>query len=201
MAFLDVPFRLTLGNGEPRFYPAHTPIKDRTDPGLCFELAQGQPWRWVGKGGTIEVELIDVLAAAALETLHGAQVLRGPILSVHALAVVTALRGGDVHLAECLERQQAAVLDSIDEWELGGLVEPPVSYRTIKNYKLNAPQRVPPPIQVVGNRQTVWLWGRAQARAWIATRPGLGWRSGLTDDEIQASGRRLPGRRRRPVNG
>lgn len=201
MAFLDVPFRLTVGNGEPRYYPAHTPIKDRTDPGLRFELAQGQPWRWVGKGGTMEVELVDVLAAAALETLHGVQVLRGPILSMHALALVMALRGGDIHLAERLEREQAAVIDSIDEWELGGLVEPPVSYRTIKNYKLNTPQRVPPPIQVVGNRQTVWLWGRTQARAWIAARPGLGWRSGLTDDEIQASGRRLPGRRRRPGNG
>jgi hypothetical protein len=201
MAFLDVPFRLTLGNGEPRFYPAHTPIKDRTNPGLRFELAQGQPWRWVGKGRKMEVELVDVLAAAALETLHGAQVLRGPILSVHAHAVVTGLRAGNVQLAECLERQQAAVLDSIDEWELGGLLEPPVSYRTIKNYKLNPPQRVPPPIQVVGNRRTVWLWGRAQAQAWIASRPGLGWRSGLTDDEIEASGRRLPGRRRRPENG
>jgi hypothetical protein len=180
MAFLDVPFRLTLGNGEPRFYPAHTPIKDRTNPGLRFELAQGQPWRWVGKGRKMEVELVDVLAAAAL---------------------VTGLRAGNVQLAECLERQQAAVLDSIDEWELGGLLEPPVSYRTIKNYKLNPPQRVPPPIQVVGNRRTVWLWGRAQAQAWIASRPGLGWRSGLTDDEIEASGRRLPGRRRRPENG
>jgi hypothetical protein len=200
MAFLDVPFRLTLGNGEPRYYPAHTPIKDRADPGLRFELAQGQPWRWVGKGGTIEVELVDVLAAATLETLNGIQVLRGPILSMHALALVTALRVGDLQLAECLERQQAAVVDSIDEWELGGLAEPPIGYRTIKNYKLSTPQRLPPPIQVVGNRRTIWLWGRTQARAWIATRPGLGWRSGLTDDEIQASGRRLPGRPRRPVN-
>jgi hypothetical protein len=200
MAFLDAPFRLTLGNGEPCYYPAHTAIKDRTDPGLRFVLAQGRPWRWVGKGGPIEVELVDVLAAAVLETLHGVQVLRGPILSVHALALVTALRCGDIHLAERLEREQAAVVDSIDEWELGGLVEPPVSYRTIKNYKVNKPQRVPPPIQVVGNRRTVWLWGRLQARAWVAARPGLGWRDGLTDIEIQASGRRLPGRPRRPLS-
>jgi hypothetical protein len=198
MAFLDAPFRLALGNGESRYYPAHVPIKDRADPGLRFELAHGQPWRWMGKGGPIEVELVDVLAAATLETLNGIQVLRGPILSMHALALVTALRSGDVYLAECLERQQEAILDSIDEWELGGLIKPPVRYRTIKNYKLNTPQRVPPPIQVVGNRQTVWLWARTQAQAWIAARPGVAWRSGLTDDEIQASGRGLPGRPRRP---
>src|SRR6266496_606071 len=119
MAFLDAPFRLALGNGEPRYYPAHVPIKDRADPGLRFELAQGQPWRWSGKDGPIEVELVDVLAAATLETLSGIQVLRGPILSMHALALVTALRNGDLDLAECLERQQAAVVDSIDEWQLG----------------------------------------------------------------------------------
>src|SRR6266540_526490 len=89
MAFLDAPFRLALGNGEPRYYPAHVPIKDRADPGLRFELAQGQPWRWSGKDGPIEVELVDVLAAATLETLSGIQVLRGPILSMHALAQVT----------------------------------------------------------------------------------------------------------------
>src|SRR6266540_724801 len=71
MAFLDAPFRLALGNGEPRYYPAHVPIKDRADPGLRFELAQGQPWRWSGKDGPIEVELVDVLAAATLETLSG----------------------------------------------------------------------------------------------------------------------------------
>src|SRR6266511_3739845 len=133
MAFLDAPFRLALGNGEPRYYPAHVPIKDRADPGLRFELAQGQPWRWSGKDGPIEVELVDVLAAATLETLSGIQVLRGPILSMHALA-----------LAECLGRQQEAVVDSIDEWQLGELMEPPVRYRTIKNYKLNTPQRLPP---------------------------------------------------------
>src|SRR6266542_2488975 len=185
MAFLDAPFRLALGNGEPRYYPAHVPIKDRADPGLRFELAQGQPWRWSGKDGPIEVELVDVLAAATLETLSGIQVLRGPILSMHALALVTALRKGDLDLAEC---------------QLGELMEPPVRYRTIKNYKLNTPQRLPPPIQVVGNRQTVWLWARTQARAWIAARPGVAWRSGLTDDEIRASGRRLPGRPRRPAD-
>src|SRR6266487_406002 len=136
MAFLDAPFRLALGNGESRYYPAHVPIKDRADPGLRFELAQGQSWRWSGKDGPIEVELVDVLA------------------------LVTALRNGDLDLAECLERQQEAVVDSIDEWQLGELMEPPVRYRTIKNYKLNTPQRLPPPIQVVGNRQTVWLWAR-----------------------------------------
>src|SRR6266487_2766530 len=189
MAFLDAPFRLALVNGEPRYYP-----------GLPFELAQGQPWRWSGKDGPIEVELVYVLAAATLETLSGIQVLRGPILSMHALALVTALRNGDLDLAECLGRQQEAVVDSIDEWQLGELMEPPVRYRTIKNYKLNTPQRLPPPIQVVGNRQTVWLWARTQARAWIAARPGVAWRSGLTDDEIRASGRRLPGRPRRSAD-
>lgn len=201
MAFLDVPFRLALGNGEPCYYPAHVSIKDRAAPGLRFELAQGQPWRWAGRGGPIEVELVDVLAAATLETLNGIQVLRGPILSMHARALVTAVRGGEIHLAERLERQQEAIVDSIDEWELGGLMEPPLRHRTIKNYKLNTPKRVPPPIQVVGNRQTVWLWARTQAQAWVAARPGVAWRSGLTDDEIRASGRRLPGRPRRPESG
>src|SRR6266536_964485 len=200
MVFLDAPFRLALGNGEPRYYPAHVSIKDRADPGLRFELAHGQPWRWVGKGGPTEAELVDVLAAATLETLSGIQVLRGPILSMHTLALVTAVRSGAIDLAERLGREQEAVVDSIDERELGGLMEPPVRYRTIKNYKLNTPQRVPPPIQVVGNRQTVWLWARTQAQAWIAARPGVAWRSGLTDDEIRASGRRLPGRPRRPAD-
>jgi hypothetical protein len=145
----------------------------------------------------VEVRLVDVLAAATLEALDGREVPRGPILSAHALALVTALRNGRVELAERLELEQEAVLDTIDEWQLGGLIEPPVRYRTIKNYKLNTPKRVPPPIQVVGYQQTVWLWARAQATAWIAARPGIAWRSGLSDADIEASGRRLPGRPRR----
>jgi hypothetical protein len=197
MSSLEEPFRLAGGNGRSRFYPAYVPIKDRDAAGLGFELAEGQPWRWTGHGGPVEVELVDVLAAATLETLDGRDVPRGPILSAHALALVTAVRRGRAELAERLGREQQAVLDTVDEWHLGGLIEPPVCYRTIKNYKLNTPKRLPPPIQVVGNQQTVWLWARAQAAAWVAARPGVAWRSGLSDADIQASGRRLPGRPRR----
>jgi hypothetical protein len=60
---------------------------------------------------------------------------------------------------------------------------------------------VPPPIQVVGNHQTSWLWARTQATDWVGTRPGVAWRSGLSDAEIEASGRRLPGRPRRQAPG
>jgi len=143
------------------------------------------------------VRLVDVLAAVTLQCLDGCEVPRRPVLSAHALGLVTALRSGRADLAERLGREQEAVLDTVDEWELGGLVRPPVRYRTIKNYKLNTPRRVPPPVQVVGNHQTVWLWARTQATAWVEARPGVGWRSGLTDADIQASGRRLPGRPRR----
>jgi hypothetical protein len=194
---LEEPFRLAAGDGESRFYPAHVPIKDRAAPGCCFELVKGEPWRWAGRGGPVAVELVDVLAAATLQTLDGHEVPRGPILAAHAIALVVAVRGGLVDLAERLGREQEAVLDTIDEWQLGELIEPPVRYRTIKNYKLNTPKRVPPPIQVVGHQQTVWLWARAQATAWIASRPGVAWRGGLSDADIQASGRRLPGRPRR----
>jgi hypothetical protein len=194
---LEEPFRLATGDREPCFYPAHVPIKDRAAPGLCFELAAGKPWRWVGQGGPVAVELVDVLAAATLQALEGREGVRGPILSAHALALVGAVRGGRLDLAERLGREQHAVLDTVDEWHLGGLIQPPVRYRTIKNYKLNTPRRVPPPIQVVGHRQTVWLWARTQATAWVAARPGIAWRGGLTDADIQASGRRLPGRPRR----
>jgi len=197
MGLLETPFRLAAGDREPRYYPAHVPIKDRGVPGLRFELAPGQPWRWVGWSGPAEVKLVDVLAAATLEALDGRDVPRGPILSAHALALVTALRNGQVDLAERLELEQEAVLDTIDECQLGELIHPPVRYRTIKNYKLNTPKRVPPPIQVVGYQQTVWLWAREQATAWIAARPGIAWRSGLSDADIEASGRRLPGRPRR----
>lgn len=197
MGLLDEPFRLAAGGREPCFYPAHVPIKDRAAPGLCFELARDRPWRWVGRGGPVEATLADVLAAAGLEALRGHQVARRPILAVHAHALVTAVRDGRAGLAERLAREQELVLDTVDEWQLGGLIDPPVRYRTIKNYKLNTPRRVPPPVQVAGHRQTVWLWARAQATAWIAARPGVGWRSGLTDADIRASGRRLPGRPRR----
>jgi hypothetical protein len=211
---LEEPFRLAAGDRDACYYPAHVPIKDRAAPGLCFELAEGAPWRWVGRGGPVGVELADVLAAATLASLagceawdggglHGGGVLdaspgaRAVILAAHGLALSAALRSGRVDLAERLGREQQAVLDTVDEWQLGALMEPPVRYRTIKNYKLNTPKRVPPPVQVVGRRQTVWLWARAQATAWIAARPGVAWRGGLSDAEIQASGRRLPGRPRR----
>jgi hypothetical protein len=197
MDLVEEPFRLASGDREPCYYPAHVPIKDRATPGLRFELAEGTPWRWVGRDGPVEAALVDVLAAATLEALDGRAVPRGAILSAHALALVTAVRQGRLDLAERLGREQQTVLDTIDEWQLGGLIDPPVRYRTIKNYKHNSPKRVPPPIQVVGHQQTVWLWARGQATAWIAARPGIAWRTGLTDADLQASGRRLPGRPRR----
>jgi hypothetical protein len=200
MALLDAPYRLVLGDGQPHFYPAHVAIKDRTAPGLRFELAPGRPWRWTGTGGPCEARLVDVLAAATLAHLGGAEPLRRSILAAHCGAAVAALRGGDAALAERLQREQETVVDCVDEWELGTLMDPPVRYRTVKNYKLNGPRRVPPPIQVVGHRQTVWLWARTQAQAWVAGRPGIAWRSGLSDAEIEASGRRLPGRPRRPAD-
>jgi hypothetical protein len=199
MGLLEEPFRLTTVDGEPRYYPAHVSIKDRRAPGLRFELTEGRPWRWVGRGGLVEVRLVDVLAAATLESLTGREVPRCPILTAHELVLIAALRGGLADLAERLEREQAAVLDTIDEWQLGELASPPLRHRTIRNYKLNPPRRVPPPIQVAGSHHTIWLWARTQAIAWFGARPGVAWRSGLTDADIRASGRRLPGRARRPV--
>jgi hypothetical protein len=201
MGVLREPFRLAVGDGQACFYPAHVAIKDRRAPGACFELAPGRSWRWVGRDGPLDVGLVDVLAAATLERLAGRQVARGPILAAHALALVTALRAGRAELAERLGLEQAAALDTVDEWELAGLTQPPLRQRTIKNYKLNAPRRVPPPVQLAGNRQTVWLWSRAQATAWIGARPGVAWRTGLSDADIAASGRRLPGRPRRQAAG
>src|SRR2546427_187618 len=104
MGSLEEPFRLVIGRAPSRYYPAHVPIKDRTEPGLHVELGAGRPWRWIGCDG---------------------------------------------------------------------------------------------PVQGVGPRQTVWLWARTQAQDWIQGRPGLAWRSGLSDADIAASGRRLPGRPRR----
>jgi hypothetical protein len=198
MGLLEEPFSLAVGDGRARYYPAHVAIKDRAAHGLRFGLTQGQPWRWLGQGGPVDVRLVDVLAAATLATLDGREVPRGPILSAHALALVTALHHGLLHLTERLGLEQQAALDTVDECQLAALVRPPLRYRTIKNYKLNTPRRVPPPIQVVGNQQTVWLWARTQATAWIGGRPGIAWRSGLSDADIEASGRRLPGRPRRP---
>jgi hypothetical protein len=201
MELLEEPFRLVSGDGTPRYYPAHIAIKDRHEPGLRLELMAGRPWRWTGAGVPAEVRLVDVLAAAALESLAGREVPRAPILAAHELVLVAALRGGLAGLAERLVREQAAVLDTVDEWQLGGLARPPLRHRTVRNYKLNAPRRVPPPIQVVGNHQTSWLWARTQATDWVGTRPGVAWRSGLSDAEIEASGRRLPGRPRRQAPG
>jgi hypothetical protein len=197
MGVLREPFRLAAGDGQACYYPAHVSIKDRHAPGAWFELAPGRSWRWVGHGGPLEVELVDVLAAAALERLAGREVARRPILQAHALALVGALRAGQAELAERLGLEQAAALDTVDEWELGGLAQPPLRHRTIRNYKLNAPRRVPPPVQLAGSRQSLWLWSRAQAAAWIGARPGVAWRAGLSDADIAASGRRLPGRPRR----
>jgi hypothetical protein len=199
MGLLEEPFRLVAGDGEPQCYPAHVPIKDRRAPGLRFELTEERPWRWVGSGGIVDVRLVDVLAAATLETLTGCKVARGPILAAHALVLIAAVRNGIADLAERLVREQQDVLDTIDEWQLGNLAQPPLRHRTICNYKLNAPRRVPPPVQIVGNHQTSWLWAHSQATAWLGTRPGTAWRSGLTDADIQASGRRLPGRPRRDL--
>jgi hypothetical protein len=200
MGLLEEPFRLACGGEPSRFYPAHVPIKDRSEPGLRFELDEGRPWRWIGCDGPIDVRLVDVLAATTLEGLNGHDVQRRAILGAHGLALVVALRAGLLELAERLGSEQAAVLDTVDEWQLRALTEPPLRYRTIKNYKLNAPRRVPPPVQVVGNRQTSWLWARTQAIDWIQARPGVAWRSGLSDADIAASGRRLPGRPRRQAS-
>jgi hypothetical protein len=198
MGLLEEPFSLAVGDGRARYYPAHVAIKDRAAPGLRFGLSQGQPWRWLGEGGPVDVRLVDVLAAATLATLDGREVPRSPILAAHALALVTALRCGLLELAERLAREQAAALDTVDEWQLAELARPPLCHRTIKNYKLNAPRRLPPPVQVVGSHRTMWLWAHTQATDWIGARPGMAWRSGLSDADIAASGRRLPGRPRRP---
>lgn len=197
MGLFQEPFKLTVGGGPSRYYPAHIPIKDRGEPGLRFALEEGRPWQWIGSDGPIEVRLVDVLAAATMESLNGHDSQRRAVLGAHACGLVGALRCGLADLAERLAREQEAVLDTVDEWQLGGLTEPPLLYRTVKNYKLNVPRRVPPPIQVVGNRHTIWLWARTQAIDWIEARPGSAWRSGLSDADIAASGRRLPGRPRR----
>src|SRR6266536_2616058 len=172
MGSLEEPFRLVIGHAPSRYYPAHVPIKDRTEPGLHVELGAGRPWRWIGCDGPVEVRLVDVLAAAVLEDLSGPPPgRRRAILAAHALGLVAALRGGLVELAERLALEQEAVLDTVDEWQLCTLADPALRARTIKNYKLNAPRRVPPPVQVVGHRQTVWLWARTQAQDWIQARP------------------------------
>ena len=119
MELREEPFRLVSGDGTPRYYPAHIAIKDRHEPGLRFELMAGRPWRWNGAGVPAEVRLVDVLAAAALESLAGREVPRAPILAAHELVLVAALRGL-AGLAERLVREQAAVLDTVDEWQLAG---------------------------------------------------------------------------------
>jgi hypothetical protein len=201
MGLLVAPFRIEDGEAEAGWYPAHVAVRERTAPGLCFELSADRGWVWSGRGGPVPARLIDVLAAAGLARLAGWGDARPAVLAAHAAAASaaldTALAGGPPAAARRLAAEQAAALDTIDEWQLCALADPPLSYRTVKNYKLGQPSRLPPPVLVAGHQQTVWLWAREQAEGWVASRPGSAWRRGLSDDEITASGRRLPGRPRR----
>jgi hypothetical protein len=171
MAQTTWPFTVRAGAAA-RFYPAHVEIKDRTRPGLRYELAPGAAWRWVGEDGPVEAELVDVLAAATL-----AAVARRPLLAAHAAALRLALAAHDLDLAGRLAGEQADVLDLVGGEELAATLG--VTARTMDNYRLNRPQRICPPVLVVGVRRTRWLWARVQAERWRAARPGLDWRRGV----------------------
>jgi hypothetical protein len=162
MAQTTWPFTVRAGAAA-RFYPAHVEIKDRTRPGLRYE---------VGEDGPVEAELVDVLAAATL-----AAVARRPLLAAHAAALRLALAARDLDLAGRLAGEQADALDLVGEEELAATLG--VTGRTMDNYRLNRPQRICPPLLVVGVRRTRWLWARVQTERWRAARPGLNWRRGV----------------------
>ena len=170
-------------HGNAAYYPAHTPMRDRLNPGLRFELAPGGPWRWTGPGAPADVTLADILAAvnyARVAKLPGYEAI--DLASVHAAhdnAVQTALRDGDTDLAARLVHEQsevaaAAMINEEDAAKRLGILGKSLNiirlqYRTIC-----------PPVLIAGQHRTKWFWAPGQFEAWMQQRPGKGWRKGRT---------------------
>jgi hypothetical protein len=177
-------FRLSF-HGDAAYYPAHTPMRDRLNPGLRFEIAPGGPWRWAGPGGPAgdEVTLADILAAvnyARIAKLPGYEAM--DLASIHAAhdqAMQAALGDGETDLAARLMREQSAVAAAALISEEDAARRLGILGKSLNIIRLQY-RTICPPVLIAGQQRTKWFWAPGQFEAWVRTRPGKGWRKGRT---------------------
>jgi hypothetical protein len=168
-------------DGDAAFYPAHTPMRDRRQAGLRFELAPGRPWRWTGPGGQADVTLADIMAAvnhARIVELPGwPDIDLAAIHAAHDRATRAALGDRDVELAARLVREQAEVSAAALIGEEDAARRLGIVAHTLDGFRYQY-RSICPPVLIAGQRRTKWFWGPAQFSAWEQARPGKGWRKG-----------------------
>jgi hypothetical protein len=170
-------------HGHAAYYPAHTPMRDRLNPGLRFELAPGGPWRWMGPGGPADVTLADILAAvnyARIAKLPGYEAI--DLASIHAAhdhAMQAALRDGDTDLAARLMQEQSEVAAGAMMSEEDAATRLGILGKSLNIIRLQY-RTICPPVLIAGQRRTKWFWAPGQFEAWMRARPGKGWRKGHT---------------------
>jgi hypothetical protein len=165
------------------FYPAPTPLRDRTTPGLRFQLAPGEPWQWTGPDGQADASLTDVLAAvntARLVSLPGYEDIDpAAVHAAHGRAAHAALAAGDTALAGRLLAEQSEIASAALVGEEEAARRLGITGRSLNNLRL-AYRTICPPVLIAGDQRTKWFWAPAQFGAWQAARPGKGWRLGHT---------------------
>jgi hypothetical protein len=186
MVNLENRFRVQVSSPDgAEFYEAHIPMSRRLRPGVDVELADGQPWRWVGDGGPddgpIEITLVDVLAAAnyaRVAKLDGHQDLDlHAVHTAHEQAISAALTAGRPELAERLRAELAAVAGPGLVSEEQGAQDLDIRPSSLNNLRLQY-RSVCPPVLIAGSVRTKWFWAQTQWDRWRAQRPGKGWRHG-----------------------
>ncbi|MPZ88424.1 MAG: hypothetical protein GEU81_10170 [Nitriliruptorales bacterium] len=154
-----------------------------------YRLEPERGW-WESTGtGESRVTLVQVL-----ETAYDAEADPGPILRAHRAAAEQQIgRAADV--AEDLYQEHADAMDLMDYHDIAELCG--FTPKTAINYNANrpGPPYMPAPVLNKGGSP---LWARSSVKSWHSSRKGYDWRKGITNEELAAQGRPLPGHRRRP---
>lgn len=154
-----------------------------------YRLEPERGW-WEATGtGESRVTLVQVL-----ETAYDAEADPGPILRVHREAVEHHIEQ-DGDLAGELYREHADAMDLMDYHDIANMCG--FTPKTAINYNANrpGPPYMPPPVLNKGGSP---LWARSSVTRWHSSRKGYDWRKGISNEELAAQGRPLPGHRRRP---
>jgi hypothetical protein len=154
-----------------------------------YRLDPERGWSKQTDAGESPATLVQVL-----ETAYDAEVDPEPILRAHRSVVQHLIDGGSERSAE-LYREHADAMDLMDYHDIAAMCG--FTPKTAINYNANrpGPPYMPAPVLNKGGSP---LWARSSVQRWHSNRKGYDWRKGITNEQLAAQGRPLPGHRRRP---
>jgi hypothetical protein len=154
-----------------------------------YRLDPERGWSKSTDDGEARVTLVQIL-----EMAYDAEADPDPILRAHR-GVVERQIDQRTDLAAELYREHADAMDLMDYHDIAALCG--FTPKTAINYNANrpGPPYMPAPVLNKGGSP---LWARSSVQRWHSSRKGYDWRKGITNEQLAAQGRPLPGHRRRP---